>query len=140
MSSLNRVPVMVVSSDSDTQDLYLVLLRTQRVPAVGVSDCDEAAALAERTEIRVVLFDVDRHGDWECLARFVRQHLTIPVVVLTGWISGDRSFRAQAHDLGCAGFLGKPCQPDVVIEALQHATERRPWFECVDGVSEQPPV
>jgi DNA-binding NtrC family response regulator len=140
MSSLNRVPVMVVSSDSDTQDMYLMQLRTQRVPVVGVSDADEAVAMADRHEIRVVLFDVDRHDDWECLARFVRQRPTIPVVVLTGWISGDRSYRALAHDLGCAGFLGKPCQPDLVTEALQHAAERRPWFEYVDGSSEQPPV
>ena len=135
MSSLHRVPVMVVSSDSDTQDMYLVQLRSQRLPAVGVGNVDEAGALADRTEIRVVLFDVARRGDWECLASFVRQRPTIPVVVLTGWISGDCSYRALAHDLGCAGFLGKPCPLDLVTEALRHAAERRPWFEYVGGAS-----
>lgn len=125
---------LIVTSDIDVQDGCVLLLRAQRVPALGVSTCEEAIKVATLTRVGAVLFDIDTRDDWNSLSRF-RQELppAIPVVALSGWFVLDRTDRNRARDLGCAGFVAKPATSTLMCRALQRAAEGSPWSEYIDS-------
>jgi CheY-like chemotaxis protein len=127
-----RIPVLIVSSDLETQDLCVMAFRVDRVPAWGVSTSQEALTLARRTGLSAVLFDVERSDHWTA-AEDLRRQLSseIPVVILTGWIRSDGANRRRARAIGCAGFLAKPVPPPVIISALKRAASGCPWIEYV---------
>ena len=111
-----RRPVLLVSRDVDTQDMYVFALRAERIPAVSVSAFQDAVALARQTDISVVLFDVERPADWDAVSELRRElPADVPIVVLTGWVRTDGANRALAKELGCSGFLAKPVPPPVMI-------------------------
>ena len=124
---------LIVSRNFDVQDVYVLLMRAQRVPVVGVNTCEEALKVSGLAHFGAVLFDVESRDDWESLARF-RKELSrgIPIVVLSGWLAPDRTYRNFARDLGCAGFVAKPATPALVVRALQRAAEGSPWSEYMD--------
>jgi CheY-like chemotaxis protein len=130
-----RRPVLLVSRDVDTQDMYVFALRGARIPALSVSGVHEAVAVARQTDIAVVLFDVERPPDWDSV-RELRRELPadVPIVILTGWVRTDGEYRALARKLGCSGFLAKPVPPPIMIDALQRATAGRPWTEYMSGI------
>jgi DNA-binding response OmpR family regulator len=130
-----RRPVLLVSRDVDTQDVYVLALRAERIPALSVDGFQDAVALARQTDISVVLFDVERPEDWKSVTELRRElPADVPIVVLTGWVRVDGGNRVLARKIGCAGFLAKPVPPPVMIEVLQRATEGCLWTEYVGGV------
>ena len=130
-----RRPVVLVSRDVDTQDMYVIALRAERIPALSVSGFQEAVALARQTDISVVLFDVERPEDWDSVSELRRElPADVPIVVLTGWVRTDGGNRALARTLGCSGFLAKPVPPPVMIDVLQRATAGCPWTEYVSEI------
>jgi DNA-binding response OmpR family regulator len=130
-----RRPVLIVSRDVDTQDLYVLTLRTERAPALSVSGFQDAVALARQTDIAAVLFDVERPADWDSVSELRRElPADVPIVVLTGLLRSDGANRALARKIGCAGFLAKPVPPSVMIDVLQRATGGCPWTEYVAGI------
>jgi CheY-like chemotaxis protein len=125
-----RRPVLLVSGDVDTQDVYVIALRAERIPALSVSGLPDAVALARQTDISVVLFDVERPADWDAVGELRRQlPAEVPIVVLTGWVRTDGRNCALARKLGCSGFLAKPVPPPVMIDVVQRATGGSPWTE-----------
>ena len=130
-----RRPVVLVSRDVDTQDMYVIALRGERIPALSVSGFQDVAALARQTDISVVLFDVERPADWDSVGELRRAlPADVPIVVLTGWVRPDGGNRALARKLGCSGFLAKPVPPSVMIDVLQRATGGCPWTEYVSEI------
>jgi CheY-like chemotaxis protein len=129
-----RASVLIVSQDLDLQDAYVLILRAEGVPALGAGSCEEAIALVRRRQVCAVLFDVDRRDDWHALHR-LRSHIarSVPIIVLSGWVSGDRSYCRLARRLGCAGFLAKPCPPAVIVEVVLRAAIGALWTEYVAG-------
>lgn len=61
---------LVISRDEDVLDLYVELLRTERLPVIGVGTCEEAATVTNLVPCGAALFDVDGRDDWASLARF----------------------------------------------------------------------
>ena len=124
---------LIVGRNVDLQDMYVELLRTQRLPVVGVNTCEEAVRLMGLVEFGAALFDVDSRDDWASLAQ-LRKKLSaqVPIVALSGWLAADRTYRSLARDLGCAGFVAKPAAADLVIRALQRAAVGSPWSEYVE--------
>ena len=124
---------LIVSRSPDVQDMYVTLLRSQRLPAVGVDTCEDAVAITHLVRFGAALFDVDRRDDWTVLA-YLRKTLSpeVPIVALSGWLTGDRTFQDLARDLGCAGFVAKPAAADLVVRALQRAAAGRSWSEYVE--------
>jgi CheY-like chemotaxis protein len=130
-----RRPVLFVSRDIDTQDMYVFALRAERIPALSVSACQDAVALARQTDISVVVFDVERPADWDAVSELRRElPADVPIVVLTGWVRTDGGNRALARQLGCSGFLAKPVPPSVMIDVVQRATAGCPWTEYVSDI------
>jgi DNA-binding NarL/FixJ family response regulator len=124
---------LIISDDQDVLDLYVELVRAQRRPVIGVGTCEDALTAARIVPCRAALFDVNADDDWAALAR-LRERLSrrVPLVVLSGWLDADRTFRNRARELGCAGFVAKPATGTLVVRALQHAAEGSPWSEYVD--------
>ena len=124
---------LIVSRDEDLLDLYVELLRAERLPVIGVSTCEEAVCVTDIVPCGAALFDVDGRDDWASLAR-LRKELSaqVPIVALSGWLAADRTYRSLARDLGCAGFVAKPAAADLVIRALQRAAVGSPWSEHVE--------
>jgi DNA-binding NarL/FixJ family response regulator len=124
---------LVVARNPDVQDLYVLNMRAQRVSVLGVNTYEEALQVSRLAPVGAVLFDVEYGDDWESLARF-RKSLSrgLPIVVLSGWLAADRTYRDLARDLGCAGFVAKPASSALVVRALQRAAEGSPWSEYVD--------
>lgn len=123
---------LIVARNLDVQDLYVLHMRSQRVSVFGVDTHDEAISVCRQAPFGAVLFDIEYRDDWEALAVF-RNELadTVPIVVLSGWISGDGTYRNLARNLGCVGFVAKPASPVLVGQALQRAAEGSPWNEYV---------
>jgi DNA-binding response OmpR family regulator len=130
-----RRSVLLISRDVDTQDMYVLALRAERIPALSVDGFQDAVGLARQTDISVVLFDVERPADWDSVTELRRElPADVPIVVLTGWVRGDGANRALARRIGCAGFLAKPVPPPVVIEVLQRATDGCLWTEYIGEI------
>ena len=112
----------------------MLLMRAQRVPALGVNTCEDAVRLSNLAQFGAVLFDVECRNDWESLAGF-REQLPrgVPIVVLSGWLAADRTYRDFARAVGCAGFVAKPATPALVVRALQRAAGGSPWSEYMDA-------
>jgi ActR/RegA family two-component response regulator len=124
---------LVVARDLDVQDTYVLDIRARRVPVVGVSTCEEAVRASRLAPFGAVLFDVDSRDDWASLVHF-RQELSreVPIVVLSGWLAVDRSYRDLARGLGCSGFVAKPASSTLVTWALERAADGSPWSEYAD--------
>ena len=124
---------LVVARDIDVQDLYVLSMREHRVSVLGVSTCEEAVRASRLARFGAVLFDVESRDDWASLAALrKRLPLEVPIVVLTGWLAVDRTYRNLAQQLGCAGFVAKPASSTLVARALRCAAEGSPWSEYVD--------
>jgi CheY-like chemotaxis protein len=109
-------PVLILSADPDTQDLYVTALRFRRRAAFGVANAEEALALADAQPGAIVV-DVRSEEDWDEIDRLRRAGYLrhVPLVVLTGWVVRDGRFRRRAALAGCAAFLAKPSPMSAVL-------------------------
>ena len=121
---------LIVSDNPETQDLYVLILRTQRIRALSVDGPEDAMRAIGCTHVTAVLYDVERLPDWESLAAFRREvDARLPIVVVSSCLAADRSYRQLAQRMGCAAFIAKPCSPSIVVQALQYAANGGEWIE-----------
>jgi DNA-binding NarL/FixJ family response regulator len=125
--------ILIISRDEGMLDLYVEILRAQRLRVIGVGTYEEALTVIDLLPCRAALFDVAGRGDWAFLAR-LRKEIPpeVPIVVLSGSLKVDRTYRNLARDLGCAGFVAKPATGALVARALQRAAQGSPWSEYVE--------
>jgi DNA-binding NarL/FixJ family response regulator len=127
-------PVLIVSSDVHTQDVYVLHLRRLRVPAIGATTIDEAVVLLRESRVAAVLYDVVTAADWGGCALICSELPAPPkVIVLTSCVSTG-AWRDKARQIGSAGFLVKPCSPDIVLDAVTRVANGERWIEYTGGV------
>jgi CheY-like chemotaxis protein len=114
-----RRPVLIVSANPDTVDLYVLSLRNERNAVTSVASADEALPLVRDRKVSAIVVDVaNPKFDWSACRQLVEAaERDLPLIVLTGWI--DQEARVQAFDLGCAAFVAKPASPDRLRDVLQ---------------------
>lgn len=88
-----------------------------------MSSLDEARAKLAQSEADLVLYDVTRFRHWDDCACIGQAAGSPPVVVMTGWVASDGSFRQRAFDSGCAAFVSKPCHPRVLACILRRVLD-----------------
>jgi CheY-like chemotaxis protein len=97
------------------------------VRVVTVSDGEQAIEQLEAAPPDIVLADTSLPGrNGYDVARYVRQSPRlshIPVLLLAG--AFEPVDRVQAEEAGCAGFLAKPFEPQLVISRVQELLARR---------------
>jgi CheY-like chemotaxis protein len=112
-----HLAVLVIEDNADTLRLFQRYLSGTRYPFIGASDPEQAVALAEKLDPRIIVLDVMLPGidGWELLGR-LREHPSIrgtPVMVCT--ILPQQQL---ATTLGAAGFLRKPFTQAELLSAL----------------------
>lgn len=114
-----RRPVLIVSANPDTVDLYVLSLRSERNAVTSVASAVEALPLVRDRKVSAVVVDVaNPKVDWQaCRQLMEAAENNLPLVVLTGWL--DQAARLEAFDLGCAAFVAKPASPDRLRDVLQ---------------------
>lgn len=123
---------MIVSANPDTSELYVLSLRNERAPVVSASSASEAMPLLRQRTVSAVVVDVATPAtDWHaCREVKAAAEPDLPLVVLTGWI--DEHARAEAFNIGCAAFVGKPASPRRLREVLQRTRAGERGIVSVD--------
>jgi CheY-like chemotaxis protein len=119
--AVGSVPVLVIEDNPDTQQLFQRYTEHSRFRVIGIADCEEAIAVAQSVEARVILLDImmPPTDGWDLLARLRHHPATqdIPIVVCT-----ILPHRELASLLGATAFLQKPVGQQALLETLDRLT------------------
>lgn len=116
-----KLRVLFVDDDPAAARLYKSYLAADGHEVIVADSGIEAVEATERSPFDVVVMDLNMPGldGWMSMSLIKARRPKLPVVVLTGDIGKDLESRAKTA--GAAGYLTKPCQPDVLIRALKKA-------------------
>ena len=91
---------------------------------ISSSSAAEALAVLERISPDLLLIDVKMpvHDGMYLMRRLRDQHPGIPIVVMSGYATGETVKEAEA--LGAAFFLPKPFTPDELADTLRSVTKK----------------
>ena len=108
--------VLVVDDDPQTREFVRVNLEMEGYSVREASGAEEALAAIEDTAPELVLLDVVMPGvdGWQMLQRMQERHGSIPVIMFSGKIGENAA--GDAKQRGASGFLGKPFDPQQLIE------------------------
>src|SRR5207244_8505189 len=108
--------VLVVDDDERLREFVRVNLEMEGYAVREASGAEEALAAIEDTAPELVLLDVVMPGvdGWQMLQRMQERHGSIPVIMFSGKV--DERSLAEAADRGARGFIGKPFDPQQLIE------------------------
>jgi two-component system, NtrC family, response regulator HydG len=118
--------VLLVEDDQALARMCAKLIRRHgHLPVVAFS-CEEAVRIvSESDDIDVVVSDVQmpEMTGIHLLSWLRRMKNTLPVILMTGY--GHLIGAGQAFDLGAAGYIQKPFEPDAFIACVERATRSR---------------
>jgi excisionase family DNA binding protein len=108
--------VLVVDDDAGLRELIRVSLTLDGYSVREAASAEEALAAIEDTAPDLVLLDVVMPGvdGWQMLQRMQERHGSIPVIMFSGKV--DEESAAEAEQRGAQGFIGKPFDPQQLIE------------------------
>jgi excisionase family DNA binding protein len=108
--------VLVVDDDSRLREFIRVNLEMEGYEVREAGRAREALDAIEDQAPDLVLLDVVMPGidGWEMLQRIQERHGSIPVIMFSGKV--DERSLAQARDRGARAFVGKPFDPNQLIE------------------------
>jgi len=111
--------ILVVDDDPDVARFIEVNVRSAGYEVNVASDGEEALAMAAELRPDLILLDVmmPKVDGWEMLRRVRERHGvdSIPVIMFSGKV--DSPEEAEAH--GAQGFIGKPFDPQQLIESTK---------------------
>ena len=108
--------VLVVDDDERLREFVRVNLEMEGYSVREASGAEEALAAIEDTAPELVLLDVVMPGidGWQMLQRMQERHGQIPVIMFSGKV--DEGAAGDAKQRGASGFVGKPFDPQELIE------------------------
>jgi len=108
--------VLVVDDDARLREFMRVNLEMEGYSVREASSADEALEVIEDQAPELVLLDVVMPGvdGWQMLQRMQERHGSIPVIMFSGQV--DPETAADAESRGARGFVGKPFDPQQLIE------------------------
>lgn len=109
--------VLIVEDNEDNRIVYSTILRHHGFRVSEALDGEEGIAKARRELPDIILMDISIPliDGWEVTQTLKREAATshIPVIALTAHaMPGDRE---RAMEVGCDGYLAKPCEPRAVL-------------------------
>ena len=113
--------VLLVDDAEDNREVYAQFLHFAgfRVEFAvdGLEAIEKAASL--RPDVIVMDLSLPRMDGWEATRRIKSDPETrgIPVIALTGHAVSESKRKAQ--EVGCSGYLTKPCLPDVLVSEIR---------------------
>ena len=108
--------VLVVDDDARLREFMRVNLEMEGYTVREAASADEALAALEDQAPQLVLLDVVMPGvdGWQMLQRMQERHGSIPVIMFSGKVDDESA--ADAEKRGARGFVGKPFDPQQLIE------------------------
>jgi excisionase family DNA binding protein len=108
--------VLVVDDDARVREFIRVHLEMEGYAVAEATDGEEALRAIEGQAPDLVLLDVVMPGvdGWQMLQRMQEQHGSIPVIMFSGKV--DEESVAEAARRGAQGFIGKPFDPQQLID------------------------
>jgi excisionase family DNA binding protein len=108
--------VLVVDDDERLREFVRVNLELEGYSVREAASADEALAAIEDQAPELVLLDVVMPGvdGWQMLQRMQERHGSIPVIMFSGKV--DERAAGEAEERGAHGFIGKPFDPQQLIE------------------------
>jgi excisionase family DNA binding protein len=108
--------VLVVDDDPRLREFVRVNLEMEGYAVREAASADEALAALEDQAPELVLLDVVMPGvdGWQMLQRMQERHGSIPVIMFSGKV--DEATTADAKSRGARAFVGKPFDPQQLIE------------------------
>jgi excisionase family DNA binding protein len=108
--------VLVVDDDERLREFMRVNLELEGYTVREASSAGEALEAISDQAPQLVLLDVVMPGidGWQMLQRMQERHGSIPVIMFSGQV-GEES-EADAESRGARGFVGKPFDPQQLIE------------------------
>ena len=121
-TQIDRAPtILIVEDNEDNRIVYSTMLRHFGF-AVDEAENGAEGILKARTKLPdLILMDIaiPLVDGWEAVQRLKRDPATagIPIVALTAHaMPADRE---KAIQVGCDGYLAKPCEPRAVVEEVR---------------------
>jgi excisionase family DNA binding protein len=108
--------VLVVDDDARLREFMRINLTMEGYSVREAASADEALEAIEDTAPELVLLDVVMPGvdGWQMLQRMQERHGSIPVIMFSGKV--DEMSAGEAEERGARGFVGKPFDPQQLIE------------------------
>ncbi|MDX6485604.1 MAG: hypothetical protein QOF43_757 [Gaiellaceae bacterium] len=108
--------VLVVDDDARLREFMRVNLEMEGYTVREASSAEEALGSIEDQAPELVLLDVVMPGidGWEMLQRMQERYGSIPVIMFSGQV--DANSAGEAEQRGARGFVGKPFDPQQLIE------------------------
>src|SRR2546426_617569 len=108
--------VLVVDDDSRLREYVRANMELEGYAVLEAGGADEGMKVLEGAQPQLILLDVMMPGTdgWEMLRRIQETHGAIPVIMFSGKI--DERSAAEAEQRGATGFIGKPFDPQQLID------------------------
>jgi excisionase family DNA binding protein len=108
--------VLVVDDDPRLREFMRVNLEMEGYSVREAASAEEALEAIEGSAPELVLLDVVMPGidGWQMLQRMQERHGSIPVIMFSGKV--DETAASDAEERGARGFIGKPFDPQQLIE------------------------
>jgi len=113
--------ILLVEDDEASRDMLSRRLSTRGFAVVSAVDGIQAGTLARTERPDLILMDISIPviDGWEATQVLKHDPLTrqIPIIALTAHaLASDRE---KAMEVGCDGYLAKPCEPRAVVAEVQ---------------------
>jgi CheY-like chemotaxis protein len=119
----NRPLVLLVEDFEDARELAAEYLRDSGFEVATAGDGAEAIARAAELAPALIILDLVLPivDGWEAIRRLREDSQTrlIPIIVTSGNKSDDD--RRRCAELGCVGYLQKPCPPATLVAKIREA-------------------
>ena len=119
--------VLLVDDDPQVREVVRINLEMEGYAVREAGNAEDGLAALEEEAPDVILLDVmmPKIDGWEMLQRVQERHGmgTIPVIMFSGKV--DEEGAAQARARGAKGFIGKPFDPQQLIESAKQLLPRR---------------
>lgn len=116
--------ILIVEDDEDTQYVYRLILEANGFDVLTAMSGTDGLRLAREEQPSAVLMDVSIPGmDGWTVTRMLKEEedtARVPVIMITAHAFPED--REMAEQVGCDGFLTKPCEPRVVLEEVWRVT------------------
>lgn len=126
--------ILLISGNDDEIELYTLGLGHESVDVTPARTPDEAlgALTARRFDAVVYQLDASSEESWS-FCESLRQEAapSLPLVVLTAHVRPDGRNRDRARQIGCAGFVAKPCPPERLAQILSRVVGGERGLEFV---------
>jgi two-component system, cell cycle response regulator DivK len=115
--------ILIVEDDEDSREIYKEILEGSGFEVDTAVTGPEALTMARERHPDAILMDISvpEMDGWTVTSELNGDPGTadIPVIIVTAY--AFRADRQRAEELGCAGFLTKPCEPTRILSEIELA-------------------